>query len=97
MGMYISHFVALFDPAVVITALLLTAGMTLAITCHALMTKRPNQGILAMILVIIISALFMMVLMLLFAPFSGLITMYCTIYVLLYGVYLWIDTWLIAN
>ena len=42
MGMYVSHFVALFDPAVVITALLLTAGMTLVITCHALFTKRPN-------------------------------------------------------
>ena len=42
MGMYVSHFVAMFDPAVVITALLLTAGMTLVITCHALLTKKPN-------------------------------------------------------
>lgn len=50
-----------------------------------------------MLLVIIISALFMMLIMMFVAPFSALITMYCTIYVVLYGVYLWIDTWLIAN
>ena len=50
-----------------------------------------------MLLLVIVTALFMMIIMMFVAPFSALISMYCTIYVVLYGVYLWIDTWLIAN
>ena len=97
MGMILSHVIAVTSPTIVFIAILLTVGMTLVITLSAMATKEPSQGCLRMFLIVLISSLVAMIFMMIFAPIPALHSFFCTLYILIYGMYLWIDTWLIVN
>ena len=97
LGMVVSHVIAVTDPFLVFLAVCLTVAMTLAITLSAMATKEPSTGCLRMFMVVLITSLVCMLFMMLFAPITALYSFFCTLYILIYGLYLWIDTWLIVN
>ena len=97
LGMVVSHVIAVTDPFIVFLAVCLTVGMTLVITLSAMATKEPTTGCLRMFLVVLIASLVSMIFMMIFAPISAFYSFLCALYVLIYGIYLWIDTWLIVN
>eukprot|EP00357_Protocruzia_adherens_P013751 CAMPEP_0115017768 /NCGR_PEP_ID=MMETSP0216-20121206/28337_1 /TAXON_ID=223996 /ORGANISM="Protocruzia adherens, Strain Boccale" /LENGTH=236 /DNA_ID=CAMNT_0002388695 /DNA_START=44 /DNA_END=754 /DNA_ORIENTATION=- len=87
---------AMTDPTIVLTAAVLTVGVTVALTLYACFTK-TDFTVLGGMTWILCMVMLMFGIMLFFMHSSLLNTIYCVLGVLLYGLFLIIDTQLIVG
>lgn len=86
-----------YDPISVLIAAIMTLSVTLGLTIYALTTKSDFSTKISIMLVIVISLVLFAIFFPIFYSDRYFNVVICTIYVLIYGIYLVIDTLLIAG
>ncbi len=92
----VSGICATYDPNIVLMAAVMTVGITMALTLYA-MTTKTDFTTCGGILFMLIMALILFGLFALFFNVKILYTFYCTLGVIVYGLYLIMDTQLIMG
>jgi FtsH-binding integral membrane protein len=86
-----------YDPVSVFVAALMTLSVTLALTAYAYTTKTDFSMAIGFMLVVIIAGLFFAIFMPIFIDSRPAEVLICSAFALIYGVYIIIDTQLIAG
>lgn len=92
----VSAICATYDPNIVIMAAIMTTGITLALTIYA-MTTKTDFTVCGGLLFVLVMALILFGLFALFFNVKILYTFYCILGVIVYGIYLIMDTQLIMG
>jgi len=86
-----------YDPITVFIAAVLTLGITLVLTVYAFTAKVSFSELFAVLLVCLFGMLFTGIFSLIYGVGSNYGTLYCGLGVLVYGIYIIIDTKLLAD
>ena len=92
----VSAICATYDPNIVIMAAIMTTGVTLALTIYA-MTTKTDFTVCGGLLFVLVMSLILFGLFALFFNVKILYTFYCILGVIVYGIYLIMDTQLVMG
>ena len=87
----------LYEPESVLVAALMTTGLTFGLTCYACLTKKDFTTCYGVMFTFLIAFMLFGIFFAILGSNSFLRLIYCTIGICIYGVYLVIDTQLIAG